>query len=57
MGMEEEYLIIAQAKRGEFCLPAMEAIDKHGYDIAELNDVGDIVYKKKVKRAKKEPEG
>ena len=43
---EKEYAIIAQAKRGEFCLEAMKNIERYGYDIAELNENGDIVYKK-----------
>jgi len=55
--MGEEYLVIAQAKRGEFCLQAMKNIDERGYDIAELNRIGDIVYKKKVERVIEEPEG
>lgn len=43
---EKEVLVIARAKRGEFCLGAMEKIDKYGYDFVEADRDDCLVYKK-----------
>ena len=46
---ETKVSTIARAKKGEFCLAAMENIDKYGYDFVEA-DRGDLVYTKQVEK-------
>ena len=40
----KEVLVVARAKRGEFCLEAMENIDRHGYDFVEAGSDDCLVY-------------
>ena len=47
----KDVLVIARAKRGEFCLEAMENIDKLGYDFVEADRDDCLVY---IKYANKE---
>ena len=37
-------VVVARAKRGEFCLEAMENIDKYGYDFVEADRDDCLVY-------------